>query len=76
MFNLLLLNLPGEGLGQPHYATPFLAPNCTGRTILYGVNYASGGGGIMNGTGRVFVSVDHQFNYFCDVVVQGVTYFI
>lgn len=47
-------------MGQPHYATPYLAPNCTGRTILYGVNYASGGGGIMNATGRIFVS--HKFN--------------
>lgn len=49
------LNL-GEELGQPHYAVPFLAPNTTGRTILHGVNYASGGGGIMNATGRIFVS--------------------
>lgn len=46
----------GEELGQPHYALPFLAPNTTGRAILYGVNYASGGGGIMNATGRIFVS--------------------
>lgn len=46
----------GEELGQTHYATPFLAPNCTGRAILHGVNYASGGGGIMNATGRIFVS--------------------
>ncbi|CAN4079607.1 unnamed protein product [Withania somnifera] len=35
-------DIVGEGLGQPHYATPYLAPNCTGRSILYGVNYASG----------------------------------
>jgi len=44
-------------LGQPNYAVPFLAPNATGKTILSGVNYASGGGGIMNATGRIFVSV-------------------
>ncbi|CAA3031410.1 GDSL esterase lipase At2g23540 [Olea europaea subsp. europaea] len=57
----------GEGLGQPHYAMPFLAPNTTGRNILYGVNYASGGGGIMNATGRIFVnrlSMDIQVDYF------------
>jgi len=36
---------------------PFLDPNTTGRTILYGVNYASGAGGIMNATGRIFVSI-------------------
>ncbi|CAA2981298.1 GDSL esterase/lipase At2g23540-like [Olea europaea var. sylvestris] len=57
----------GEGLGQPHYAMPFLSPNTTGRTILSGVNYASGGGGIMNATGRIFVnrlSMDIQVDYF------------
>ncbi|PIN19599.1 Triacylglycerol lipase [Handroanthus impetiginosus] len=57
----------GEELGQPHYALPFLAPNTTGKAILYGVNYASGGGGIMNATGRIFVnrlSMDIQVDYF------------
>ncbi|CAN1225181.1 GDSL esterase/lipase At2g23540 [Linum grandiflorum] len=44
----------GEELGQPNYALPFLAPNTTGKAILSGVNYASGGGGIMNATGRIF----------------------
>ncbi|PIM99109.1 Triacylglycerol lipase [Handroanthus impetiginosus] len=60
-------DIVGEELGQPHYALPFLAPNTTGRTILYGVNYASGGGGIMNATGRIFVnrlSMDIQVDYF------------
>ncbi|KAI5665874.1 hypothetical protein M9H77_15727 [Catharanthus roseus] len=60
-------DIVGEELGQPHYATPFLAPNCTGRAVLYGVNYASGGGGIMNATGRIFVnrlSMDIQVDYF------------
>ncbi|KAI3452078.1 hypothetical protein Pfo_008743 [Paulownia fortunei] len=60
-------DIVGEELGQPHYALPFLAPNTTGRTILFGVNYASGGGGIMNATGRIFVnrlSMDIQVDYF------------
>ncbi|KAL1809872.1 hypothetical protein ACET3Z_026862 [Daucus carota] len=60
-------DIVGEELGQPHYAVPFLAPNTTGRTILHGVNYASGGGGIMNATGRIFVnrlSMDIQIDYF------------
>lgn len=47
----------GEELGQPNYAVPFLAPNATGKALLYGVNYASGGGGILNATGRIFVSI-------------------
>ncbi|KAG8367050.1 hypothetical protein BUALT_Bualt16G0032100 [Buddleja alternifolia] len=56
-----------ELLGQSNYALPFLAPNTTGRVILYGVNYASGGGGIMNATGRIFVnrlSMEIQVDYF------------
>lgn len=57
MIKFFLFFLVGEGLGQPHYAMPFLAPNTTGRNILYGVNYASGGGGIMNATGRIFVRI-------------------
>ncbi|KAK6128912.1 hypothetical protein DH2020_037351 [Rehmannia glutinosa] len=60
-------DIVGEELGQTHYASPFLAPNTTGRAILYGVNYASGGGGIMNATGRIFVnrlSMDIQVDYF------------
>ncbi|KAL0461491.1 UNVERIFIED_CONTAM: GDSL esterase/lipase [Sesamum latifolium] len=60
-------DIVGEELGQTHYAAPFLAPNTTGKSILYGVNYASGGGGIMNATGRIFVnrlSMDIQVDYF------------
>lgn len=47
----------GEKLGQPSYAVPYLAPNASGEAILNGVNYASGGGGVLNATGSVFVSV-------------------
>lgn len=50
-------------MGQTHYAMPFLAPNTTGEVILHGVNYASGGGGIMNGTGRIFVSTHSSTLY-------------
>lgn len=45
----------GEMLGQTDYSPPFLAPNTTGGALLNGVNYASGGAGILNGTGRIFV---------------------
>ncbi|CAN1225185.1 GDSL esterase/lipase At2g23540 [Linum grandiflorum] len=60
-------DIVGEELGQPNYALPFLAPNTTGKAILSGVNYASGGGGIMNATGRIFVNrlgMDVQIDYF------------
>ncbi|KAJ0564646.1 putative triacylglycerol lipase [Helianthus annuus] len=42
-------------------------PEFTGQVILYGVNYASGGGGIMNATEQIFVnklSIDIQIDYF------------
>ncbi|XP_050388258.1 GDSL esterase/lipase At2g23540-like [Argentina anserina] len=60
-------DIVGEELGQPNYALPYLAPNATGKAILYGVNYASGGAGIMNATGRIFVNrvgMDIQIDYF------------
>ncbi|XP_057768448.1 GDSL esterase/lipase At2g23540 [Salvia miltiorrhiza] len=60
-------DIVGEELGEPGYALPFLAPNTTGSAILYGVNYASGGGGILNATGSIFVnrlSMDIQVDYF------------
>lgn len=60
-------DIVGEKLGQPNYAVPFLSPNSTGKAILSGVNYASGGGGILNATGRIFVnrlSLDIQVDYF------------
>ncbi|CAI8609203.1 unnamed protein product [Vicia faba] len=60
-------DLVGEELGQANYAVPFLAPNATGKSILHGVNYASGGGGILNATGRIFVNrigMDVQIDYF------------
>ncbi|KAI4314918.1 hypothetical protein L6164_027779 [Bauhinia variegata] len=60
-------DIVGEELGQPNYAVPFLAPNATGKAILHGVNYASGGGGILNATGRIFVNrlgMDVQIDYF------------
>ncbi|XP_057763058.1 GDSL esterase/lipase At2g23540-like [Arachis stenosperma] len=60
-------DIVGEELGQPNYAVPFLAPNATGKAILSGVNYASGGGGILNATGNIFVNrlgMDIQIDYF------------
>lgn len=62
-----IADIVGEALGVPTYASPYLAPNTTGRVILSGVNYASGGGGILNDTGRIFVNrlgMDIQVDYF------------
>ncbi|XP_022752111.1 GDSL esterase/lipase At2g23540-like [Durio zibethinus] len=60
-------DIVGEDLGVPNYAVSYLAPNSTGKAILYGVNYVSGGGGIMNATGRIFVNrlgLDIQIDFF------------
>ncbi|KAL3640256.1 hypothetical protein CASFOL_011748 [Castilleja foliolosa] len=60
-------DIVGEELGEQRYAQPFLAPDTTGKSILFGVNYASGGGGIMNATGSIFInrlSMDIQVDYF------------
>ncbi|XP_062157425.1 GDSL esterase/lipase At2g23540-like [Alnus glutinosa] len=60
-------DIVGEELGAPNYAVPFLDPNSTAKEKLSGVNYASGGGGIMNATGRIFVNrlgMDIQIDYF------------
>ncbi|KAL0876287.1 hypothetical protein Bca101_025992 [Brassica carinata] len=62
-----IADIVGEKLGQPSYAVPYLAPNANGETLLNGVNYASGGGGILNATGSVFVNrlgMDIQVDYF------------
>ncbi|XP_022158232.1 GDSL esterase/lipase At2g23540 [Momordica charantia] len=60
-------DIVGEELGQPKHAVPFLSPNSTAKSILNGVNYASGGGGILNATGRIFVNrlgMDIQVDFF------------
>ncbi|EFJ26026.1 hypothetical protein SELMODRAFT_232013 [Selaginella moellendorffii] len=56
----------GESFGIP-YAPPYLAPTTHGAAILRGVNYASGGGGIVDETGRIFIgrlSLSKQLLYF------------
>jgi hypothetical protein len=50
-----ILVSPGQELGFG-FTPPYLAPTTIGPVILKGVNYASGGGGILNSTGQVFVS--------------------
>ncbi|CAL9026943.1 unnamed protein product [Prunus brigantina] len=60
-------DIVGEELGLPNYALPYLSPNTTGKSILYGVNYASGGAGILNSTGRIFVNrvgMDIQVDFY------------
>ncbi|XP_042437937.1 GDSL esterase/lipase At2g23540-like [Zingiber officinale] len=62
-----MADIVGELLGQLNYSQPFLSPETKGPVILNGVNYASGGSGILNSTGRIFVNrlgMDVQIDYF------------
>ncbi|KAG4929409.1 hypothetical protein JHK84_046377 [Glycine max] len=51
------------------FTPPYLAPSTIGPVILKGVNYASGGGGILNFTGKVFggrLNFDAQIDSFAN----------
>ncbi|KAE8735074.1 peroxidase 29 [Hibiscus syriacus] len=47
--------ISGQELGLPGFTPPYLAPTTRGPVVLHGVNYASGGAGILNHTGNIFV---------------------
>ncbi|KAK0607127.1 hypothetical protein LWI29_009793 [Acer saccharum] len=54
------------GLG---FTPPYLAPTTKGSVVLQGVNYASGGGGILNETGKIFggrINLDAQLDNFAN----------
>ncbi|KAJ0577303.1 putative triacylglycerol lipase [Helianthus annuus] len=56
-------------LGLQKYTPPYLAPTTVGPLLLQGVNYASGGGGILNQTGQIFVgriNLDAQLDNFAN----------
>jgi hypothetical protein len=50
--------LAGQLLGLPSFVPVFMNPATKGKVILQGVNYASGGAGILDFTGYAFVSRD------------------
>ncbi|CAN8324738.1 unnamed protein product [Cochlearia groenlandica] len=58
-----------QALGSEELTPPYLAPTTRGSMILNGVNYASGGGGILNSTGKLFgerINVDAQLDNFAN----------
>ncbi|KAL0730019.1 hypothetical protein Bca4012_026112 [Brassica carinata] len=65
-----IADIVGEKLGQPSYAVPYLAPNANGETLLNGVNYASGGGGILNATGIPFVAAQARLTQTPEAFVE------
>lgn len=54
----------GQNLGFKGFTPPYLAPTTAGPVILKGANYASGGGGILNETGKIFVRTPLFFTQF------------
>ncbi|KAF5941550.1 hypothetical protein HYC85_019192 [Camellia sinensis] len=59
----------GQEIGLKDFTPPYLAPTTTGPVVLQGVNYASGGGGILNHTGKIFVgriNLDAQMDNFAN----------
>ncbi|RLM55160.1 GDSL esterase/lipase [Panicum miliaceum] len=57
----------GELLGLPGLVPPFADPRTRGRTALHGVNFASGGSGILDHTGKLtgeVVSLRQQISNF------------
>ncbi|KAB1213830.1 hypothetical protein CJ030_MR5G017093 [Morella rubra] len=58
-----------QELGLKDLTPPYLAPTTTGPVVLQGVNYASGGGGILNQTGKIFggrINMDAQLDNFAN----------
>ncbi|BAF11828.1 GDSL esterase/lipase At4g16230 [Oryza sativa Japonica Group] len=51
------------------FVPPYLAPETAGDVLLKGVNYASGGGGILNQTGSIFggrINLDAQIDNYAN----------
>ncbi|XP_007035821.2 PREDICTED: GDSL esterase/lipase At4g16230 [Theobroma cacao] len=62
-----IVDILGQELGSPGFTPPYLAPTTRGPVVLQGVNYASGGGGILNHTGKIFggrINFDAQLDNF------------
>ena len=59
-----------QEMGLGGFIPPYMAPETTGDAVMRGVNYASGGGGILNQTGSIFVSTRPPPSFLlCEIVV-------
>ncbi|KAI3846858.1 hypothetical protein MKX03_002849 [Papaver bracteatum] len=64
-----VVDIIGKELGLKHYIPPYLAPTTVGDVVLRGVNYASGGAGILNDTGAFLggrINMDAQLDNFAN----------
>ncbi|XP_047317965.1 GDSL esterase/lipase At4g16230-like [Impatiens glandulifera] len=64
-----IVDIIGKELGRKNFTPAYLNPTTKGPVILQGVNYASGGGGILNSSGQIFVgriNLDAQIDNFAN----------
>lgn len=60
-----VVDLLGDYLRLPSPIPPFSDPSTKGRRIVHGVNYASGGSGILDNTGSIAVRYGNDTSLFC-----------
>ncbi|KAG8063640.1 hypothetical protein GUJ93_ZPchr0003g16522 [Zizania palustris] len=64
-----IVDILGQEMGLGGFVPPYLAPETAGDALLRGVNYASGGGGILNQTGSIFggrINLDAQIDNYAN----------
>ncbi|XP_020202213.2 GDSL esterase/lipase At4g16230-like isoform X1 [Cajanus cajan] len=71
-----IVDIIGQEMGID-FTPPYLAPTTAGPVILNGVNYASGAGGILNLTGKLFgdrINFDAQLDNFANTRQDIISY--
>lgn len=63
------IDVLGELLKLPRLIPPFADPRTRGARIVHGVNFASGGSGILDQTGDFSVSLEFFFFFFIQYVL-------
>ncbi|CAL4939089.1 unnamed protein product [Urochloa decumbens] len=64
-----IVDILGQEMGLGGFVPPYMSPNTTGDAVMRGVNYASGGGGILNQTGSIFggrLNLDAQIDNYAN----------
>ncbi|CAN6289654.1 unnamed protein product [Urochloa humidicola] len=64
-----IVDILGQEMGMGGFVPPYLSPETTGDAVMGGVNYASGGGGILNQTGSIFggrLNLDAQIDNYAN----------
>lgn len=64
-----IVDILGQEMGLGGFVPPYMAPETTGDAVMRGVNYASGGGGILNETGSIFggrLNLDAQIDNYAN----------